>query len=48
VLSYDCPVQANPSWGTPFHSLHATSHALQPMQAVESVKKPVVGIGDIV
>src|SRR6266581_8035564 len=42
VLSYECPLQRKPSSGTPFHSLHATSHALQPMQRVESVKKPVV------
>src|ERR1043165_33195 len=41
VLSYDLPLQRKPSSGTPFHSLHATSHALQPMQSVESVKKPV-------
>src|ERR1043165_8866045 len=48
VLSYDLPLQRKPSSGTPFHSLHATSHALQPMQSVESVKKPVTvtaGIG---
>src|SRR4029453_10890630 len=42
VLSYDMPVQVNPSCGTSFHSLHATSQALQPMQTVESVKNPVV------
>src|ERR1043166_4725389 len=41
VLSYDLPLQRKPSSGTPFHSLHATSQALQPMQRVESVKKPV-------
>src|ERR1041385_592814 len=41
VLSYDLPLQLKPSSGTPFHSLHATSHALQPMQSVESVKQPV-------
>src|ERR1043165_6074258 len=41
VLSYDLPLQLKPSSGTPFHSLHATSQALQPMQSVESVKKPV-------
>src|SRR5262249_35336755 len=28
--------------GSWFHSLHATSHALQPMQSVVSVKKPTV------
>src|SRR5438045_6828720 len=44
VLSYDRPLQRKPSSGTSFHSLHATSHALQPMQRVESVKKPVVFI----
>src|SRR5437763_6925325 len=41
VLSYDSPLQRKPSAGTSFHSLHATSHALHPMQSVESVKKPV-------
>src|SRR5689334_13594506 len=41
VLSYDLPLKWKPSSGTPFHSLHATSQALQPMQRVESVKKPV-------
>src|ERR671929_2179945 len=40
VLSYDSPVQTRPSSGTRFHSLHATSHALQPMQIDVSVKKP--------
>src|SRR3954449_10337082 len=40
VLSYDCPVQTCPSSGMTFHSLHATSHALQPMQTDVSVKKP--------
>src|SRR3954469_9342237 len=39
VLSYDMPVNMNPSSGTWFHSLHATSHALQPMQIDVSVKK---------
>src|SRR5438552_10044920 len=38
VLSYDSPVQASPSSGMTFHSLHATSHALQPMQIEVSVK----------
>src|SRR5215207_4810271 len=42
VLSYDRPLNTNPSSGTPFHSLQATSQALQPMQRVESVKKPVI------
>ena len=41
VLSYDSPVKVNPSEGSSFHCLHATSHALQPMQSVVSVKKPV-------
>src|ERR1041385_1264423 len=41
VLSYEWPLQRKPSCGTSFHSLHATSQALQPMQRVESVKKPV-------
>src|SRR5947209_14387616 len=40
VLSYDSPVQSRPSSGTRFHSLHATSQALQPMQIDVSVKKP--------
>src|SRR5437762_6135328 len=40
VLSYEFPDQTKPSSGTWFHSLHATSHALQPMQTVGSVKKP--------
>src|SRR5262245_1072998 len=41
VLSYDSPVNVKPSSGTPFHSLQATSQALQPMQSVESVRKAV-------
>ena len=41
VLSYDEPSRLNPSSGTPFHSLHATSHALQPMHTDVSVKKPL-------
>ena len=44
VLSYDIPVNVKPSAGTPFHSLHATSQALQPMQTVESVRKAVTGM----
>src|SRR3954447_26047398 len=40
VLSYDSPVHRSPSSGTRFHSLHATSQALQPMQSEVSVKKP--------
>src|SRR3954469_14485447 len=43
VLSYDSPVQSSPSSGMTFHSLHATSHALQPMQTDVSVKKPIRG-----
>src|SRR4051812_29132020 len=43
VLSYDSPVQTRPSSGITFHSLHATSHALQPMQIDVSVKKPMRG-----
>src|SRR5689334_3378743 len=43
VLSYDMPSRLNPSSGTPFHSLHATSHALQPMQMLVSVKNPIRG-----
>ena len=41
VLSYDIPVKRKPSSGNWFHCLHATSHALQPMQSVVSVKKPL-------
>ena len=33
-------MKPRPSSGTSFHSLQATSHALQPMQSVVSVKKP--------
>src|SRR3954469_1289010 len=44
VLSYEWPDQSNPSAGTWFHSLHATSHALQPMQSVESVRNAVVAM----
>src|SRR5215212_1607704 len=36
VLSYELPESAYPSAGTSFHSLHATSQALQPMQRVAS------------
>ena len=43
VLSYDIPVRDRPSSGTWFHSLHATSQALQPMQTEVSVKKPTRG-----
>src|SRR2546421_830206 len=44
VLSYDSPVNSSPSSGTPFHSLQATSHALQPMHTLVSVKKPTRGL----
>src|SRR4051812_20659962 len=40
VLSYDHASRSKPSVGTSFHSLHATSHALQPMHNVVSVKNP--------
>ena len=43
VLSNDMPVSVSPSSGTPFHSLQATSQALQPMQTDVSVKKPIRG-----
>src|SRR3954471_839710 len=41
VLSYDEPSMSSPSSGMPFHSLQATSQALQPMQMEVSVKKPL-------
>ena len=37
------PVHSSPSAGSRLHSLHATSHALQPMQTLVSVKKPTRG-----
>src|SRR4029450_471878 len=40
-LSYDVPVNAMPSSGSSFHSLQATSQALQPMHTDVSVKKPI-------
>ena len=43
VLSCELPVQLRPSSGTSFHSLQATSHALQPMQIEVSVKNPIRG-----
>src|ERR1700735_3985868 len=43
VLSNDMPDRFSPSSGTSFHSLHATSQALQPMQIEVSVKKPIRG-----
>ena len=36
-------MNSSPSSGTWFHSLHATSHALQPMQTLVSVKNPTRG-----
>src|SRR6476469_4254606 len=45
VLSYDIPVNEKPSSGSWFHCLQATSHALQPMQTVVSVKTPLVITG---
>src|SRR3954468_19903634 len=42
VLSYEYPLQSKPSSLTPFHSLHATSQALQPMHKVESVRNAVM------
>src|ERR1022692_1216097 len=41
VLSYEIPVSSSPSSGTMFHSLQATSQALQPMQTEVSVKDPI-------
>ena len=40
VLSKLAPLNRRPSSGKPFHCLHATSQALQPMHRVVSVKKP--------
>jgi hypothetical protein len=37
------PSRSNPSSGTSFHCLQATSHALQPMQIEVSVKNPLRG-----
>ena len=45
VLSYDIPVSSRPSSGMAFHCLQATSQALQPMQTLVSVKKPIRGGG---
>src|SRR5689334_17728835 len=42
VLSNELPLNANPSAGSWFHCLHATSQALQPMQTVVSVKNPLL------
>ena len=43
VLSYDMPSRSKPDSGTAFHSLQATSQALQPMQTLVSVKNPIRG-----
>ena len=40
VLSYELPDHSIPCCGITFHSLHATSQALQPTQTEVSVKKP--------
>ena len=45
VLSYDVPSRSRSVLGDPFHSLQATSQALQPMQIEVSVKKPLRGGG---
>src|SRR3954451_16311930 len=44
VLSYDIPVKPCSDSGMSFHSLHATSHALQPMHSDVSVKNPMRGL----
>jgi hypothetical protein len=42
VLSNDIPLRViEPSGGIAFHSLQATSHALQPIHTEVSVKKPL-------
>jgi hypothetical protein len=43
VLSYDSALKPKSSVGSSFHSLQATSHALQPMHSDVSVKKPIRG-----
>jgi hypothetical protein len=43
VLSNDWPLKPVSDTGTWFHSLQATSHALQPMQTLVSVKNPTRG-----
>src|SRR3954447_15086894 len=43
VLSYDWALKPKSSVGSWFHSLQATSHALQPMHSEVSVKKPIRG-----
>jgi hypothetical protein len=44
VLSSDLPVKPWIDMGIWFHSLHATSQALQPMQIEVSVKNPTRGL----
>ena len=44
VLSNESPVKLNPSSGSWFHCLQATSQALHPMQSVVSVKNPFIAI----
>jgi hypothetical protein len=44
VLSSEFPVNPSIDIGIWFHSLQATSHALQPMQTDVSVKKPIRGL----
>ena len=43
VLSRDFPVKPCMDMGIRFHSLHATSQALQPMHTEVSVKNPTRG-----
>src|SRR5690625_5065037 len=43
LLSYEEPSSPSESAGSSFHSLHATSHALHPMQMEVSVKNPFRG-----
>ena len=47
VLSLEVPRRFSPLSGTSFHSLHATSQALQPMQMDVSVKNPTRGGGSV-
>ena len=42
-MSYDVPSRSKPSAGSWFHSLQATSQALQPMHTDVSVKNPIRG-----
>src|SRR4051794_1854777 len=43
VLTYDWALKPKSSVGSWFHSLHATSQALQPMHSDVSVKNPIRG-----